>query len=125
MDIFVGNLPTDINPNDLREIFEKFGQVLDVRLIKDQTSGKFKRYAFVEMSSEEEAKKAIEETNGTELKEMELTVKEANPKRPRSRKSKKKRGGRKRGGKRAKRSVYGGEDRDDITSVRRRRRGKI
>ena len=125
MDVFVGNLPPDVTPNELREIFEKFGEVIEVRLIKDQTSGRFKRYAFVDMPSEDEAKKAIEETNETELKEMVLTVKEANPKRPRSRKSKKKRGRRRRGGKKAKKRVYGGEDRDDITTIRRLRRGKI
>ena len=110
MDIFIGNLPPDISPTELRGIFEKFGEVTDVRLIKNQTSGKFKRYAFVEMPTQEEAEKAIEEMNGTELKDMPLTVSEAKPKRPRKRKSKKKQKRGKRGGK-ARRTVYGGEDR--------------
>lgn len=121
MDVFVGNLPPDTTPNELREIFEKFGEVTEVRLIKGQTSGKFKRYGFVAMASEEEAHKAIEEMNGTELKDMTLTVSEAKPKRPRRRKSKKSRGRGKRGGK-GRRRVYGGEDRNGPSKNPRLRR---
>ena len=114
MDIYVGNLPPDVGTNDLREIFEKFGEVTDIRLIKDQPSGKSKRFAFVEMPSQEEAEKAIEEIDGKDLKERALSVSEAKPKKPRRRgggASGKKRGGTKRGGK-GRRSVYGGEDRE-------------
>ena len=119
MDIFIGNLPPDISPSELRALFEKFGQVTDVRLIKNQTSGKFKRYAFVEIPSEEDAQKAIEEMDGTEIRDTTLTVSQAKPKRPRSRKRKKKRS--KRGGK-AKKRVYGGEDRNDPAKNPRLRR---
>ena len=120
MDIYVGNLPLDVGQNDLREIFEKFGEVTEVRLIKEKSHGKFKGYAFVEMPSQEEAQIAIEEMNGTDLKEMTLTVKEAKPKKPRSRKTSaggKKRGKTKRAGK-GRRTVYGGEDRTDLGSRR-------
>jgi len=123
MEIFVGNLPIDVGAEGVREIFGKFGEVKDVRMIKDPPSGRFKRYAFVVMANEEDAQKAIEEMDGTELKDMTLTVAEARPKRPRSRKRKKKR--RKRGGKKTRKRIYGGEDRDDITTIRRLRRGKI
>lgn len=123
MEIFVGNLPIDVGAEGLREIFSKFGEVKDVRLIKDPPSGRFKRYAFVVMANEEDAQKAIEEMDGTELKDMTLTVGKARPKRPRSRKRKKKR--RKRGVKTKRKRIYGGEDRDDITTIRRLRRGKI
>lgn len=121
MDVFVGNLPPDTKASELREIFEKFGQVTEVRLIKGQTSGRFKRYAFVEMATEEQAQKAIEQMNGTELKDMTLTVSEANPKKPRKRKKKKKQKRRKRGGKKRK-WVYGGEDRTGLNSNPRLRR---
>lgn len=117
MDVFVGNLPPDVGADDLREIFEKFGEVKEVRLIKDPPSGRFKRYAFVDMPSQEQAEKAIEEMDGTDLKDMTLTVSEAKPKRPRRRKSKKKRKQRKRAGK-ARRRVYGGEDRDGFGNRR-------
>jgi RNA recognition motif-containing protein len=121
MDVFVGNLPPDTKASELREIFEKFGQVLEVRLIKGQASGRFKRYAFVELATEEQAQKAIEHMNGTELKDMTLTVSQANPKRPRKRKKKKKQKRRKRDGK-GRRRVYGGEDRNNPNSNPRLRR---
>ncbi len=120
MDIFVGNLPPDVGQNDLREIFEKFGEVTEVRLIKEKSHGKFKGYAFIEMPSKEEAQKAIEETNGKDLKEKPMTVKESNPRKPHSRKGRaggKKRGKTKQGGK-GRRTVYGGEDRTDLGSRR-------
>lgn len=121
MDIFVGNLPPDVGPDDLRALFEKFGDVTDVRLIKNQPSGRFKRYAFVEMPSQEEAEKAIEEMNGTDLKKMTLTVSEAKPKKPHSRKTRaggKKRSGKTKQGGKGRRTVYGGEDRTDLGSRR-------
>ena len=121
MDVFVGNLPSDFSPNDVRELFEKFGEIRDVRLIKGQSSSKYKRYGFIEMPSQEEAEKAIEEMDGTELKDMTLVVKQANPKKPRKRKNKRGRGRRKRGGK-GRRTVYGGEDRSGQNSNPRLRR---
>ena len=126
MDIYVGNLSPDVGQNDLREIFEKFGEVTEVRLIKEKSRGKFKGFAFIEMPSQEEAQIAIEETNGKDLKEKPLTVKEANPKKPRSRKSRaggKKRVKTKRAGK-GRRTVYGGEDRTDLGTRRRGGTGK-
>jgi RNA recognition motif-containing protein len=123
MDVFIGNLPPDIRPNELREIFEKFGQVLEVRLIKGRTSGRFKRYGFVEMATQEQAQKAIEQMNGTELKDMTLTVGEAKPKKPRKRKKKKKQKRKKQSGKNKKRRrIYGGEDRYGPNSNPRLRR---
>ena len=44
MDIYVGNLPTDALANDLRALFEKFGEVTDVRLVMDKSRGKPKNY---------------------------------------------------------------------------------
>jgi RNA recognition motif-containing protein len=110
MDIYVGNLPPDIIANDLRALFEKFGDVTDVRLVMGKSRGKTKNYGFIEMPSQEEAEKAIEDMDGTELKEMTLTVKQANPKKPHKRKSGKKRG-RSKHSISKRRGVYGGEDR--------------
>lgn len=120
MDVFVGNLPPDTKASELKELFEKFGEISEVRLIKGQTSGRFKRYAFVVMDSEEDAHKAIEEMNGKEVKSMTLTVSEAKPKKPRRRKNKKRKR-RTRGGK-ARKRVYGGEDRTRPNSNPRLRR---
>jgi RNA recognition motif-containing protein len=125
MEIYVGNLLFDVTKDDLRALFGKFGEITEVRLIMDKFHGKSKGFAFIEMPSEDQAKKAIEEMNGTEFKDRALRVKEANPKKPQTRKSKKKRGKRKKPGARGRRAVYGGEDRDDITTMRRLKRGKI
>jgi RNA recognition motif-containing protein len=120
MDIYVGNLSPDVGKDDLVEIFDKFGEVKEVRLIKDKFRGKFKGFAFIEMPSDEQAKKAIEEINGQELKDRALTVSEAKPKAERRRKS------RKRAKKRSKRKpgIYGGEARNDFGIRRRGRTGK-
>lgn len=120
MDIYVGNLSPDVGKDDLTEMFAKFGEVKEVRLIKDKFRGKFKGFAFIEMPSDEQAQKAIEETNGMDFKERALTVSEANPKKTRSRG----RGKRRRGKKRNRRSVYGGEDRNDFGIRRRGKNGK-
>jgi len=120
MDIYVGNLPSDVVANDLRALFEKFGQVTDVRLVMDKFKGKTKGYGFVEMPSQEEAQKAIEEVNGTDFKERELSVSEAKPKKPRSHKGRaggKKRGRSKQGGIK-RRGVYGGEDQPGLGNRR-------
>lgn len=119
MDIYVGNLSSDTTRDDLIEIFEKFGQVIEVRLITNKFGVKSKKYAFVEMPSEDQAQKAIEEMNEKELKEHTLSVSVAKPKNPRTRKTKS--GKRKKRGGKGKRTVYGGEDRDDSVNIRRYR----
>ncbi|MGB2808424.1 MAG: hypothetical protein WBC22_11820 [Sedimentisphaerales bacterium] len=127
MDIYVGNLSPDVGKDDLIELFDKFGEVTEVRFIKDQASGKSKGYGFVAMPSTDEAQKAIEEMNGTELKEQALIVREAKPKKARSRGG---RGGRKKSSGKAKqggkgrRTVYGGETQTDFGIRRRGNTGK-
>ncbi len=91
MNIYVGNLLFDVTESDLRQAFERFGQVSEVRLIMDKYSGKSKGFGFVEMSSKEEAEKAIEELNDTEFMGRPMSVNVAKPKPDRS-------GGPKRGG---------------------------
>ena len=80
MNIYVGNLGFDVGENDLREAFEAFGQITEVRLIMDKFSGKSKGFGFIEMPSKEEAEKAIEEMNGKEFMDRVLNVNEARPK---------------------------------------------
>ncbi len=118
MDIYVGNLSPDVGKDDLTEIFNKFGEVTEIRLIKDKFRGKFKGFAFIEMPSDEQAKKAIEEINGQELKERALTVSEAKPKAERRRKS------RKRARKKRNRGIFGEKDRNDFGIRRRGKTGK-
>ena len=118
MDVYVGNLSLDATRDELIEIFEKFGPVTEVRLLMDKFGVKSKRYAFIEMPSEDDAKKAIEEMNGKELKDRALSVSEAKPKKARARRA---RGGKRKNRGKGKRTVYGGEGRNDSVNIRRYR----
>ena len=79
MNIFVGNLAEEISEDDLREVFGAFGQVESVNILKDRFSGKSKGFGFLKMPSEDEAKAAIQENNGKDLKGAALRVDEAHP----------------------------------------------
>ena len=64
---------------DLKEVFEAFGQVESVSIIKDKYSGQSKGFGFVEMPAKAEAQSAINDLNGKELKGRTLNVNEARP----------------------------------------------
>ena len=81
MNIYVGNLSYKVDENDLKGIFEEYGEVTSVKVIKDKYSGKSKGFAFVEMADNNEAKKAIKELNGGELDNRSVIINEAKPKR--------------------------------------------
>jgi RNA recognition motif-containing protein len=82
--LYVGNLSYDTTEEDIRTLFATAGTVNEVALIKDRDTGTSKGFAFVTMSSQDEAKKAIEQFNGRTLGNRELTV---NPARPREERS--------------------------------------
>lgn len=79
MNIYVGNLSRDVEENDLRQVFEGFGEVSKVTIIKDKFSGEPRGFGFVEMSNKTEAQAAITGLNGTELNGRTLNVNEARP----------------------------------------------
>jgi len=79
MNIFVGNLAEEVSEDDLREVFEAFGQVESVNILKDRFSGKSKGFGFVKMPSKEEAETAIKENNEKDLKGKAIKVDEAHP----------------------------------------------
>ncbi len=79
MNIYVGNLSYDVSEEDLRQAFEAFGQVSSATIVKDRYSGRSKGFGFVEMPSAEEARSAINQLNGKELKGRILVVNEARP----------------------------------------------
>ena len=81
MNIYVGNLNFKVKESELQEIFVNYGEVISVKIITDKYSGRSKGFGFVEMQNDEEAKKAIEGLNGTSVKEREIVVNEAKPKR--------------------------------------------
>ena len=81
--LYVGNLSYEVTQDDLKELFSKAGQVADVVVISDRYSGRSKGFGFVEMESEEAAKKAVEMYNGKKYKEREIVVNPARPRQPR------------------------------------------
>nr|HPR58504.1 RNA-binding protein [Bacteroidales bacterium] len=75
MNIFVANLSFKFKDDQLRKIFEPYGEIESVRIITDRNSGRSKGYGFVVMPNEEEADKAIKELNGLEVDGRALVVK--------------------------------------------------
>jgi len=94
MNIYVGNLSQQVTEDDLREAFEAFGEVTSNNIIKDKYTGGSKGFGFIEMPKKDEATKAMEGLNGTELKGKTITVNEAKPRSDNRRSG----GGRQRGG---------------------------
>ena len=82
--LYVGNLPYSVNQQSLEETFGQFGTVDSVNVITDRDTGQSKGFAFVEMSSDSEAQKAIQELNGSSLEGREIKVNEAKPQQKRS-----------------------------------------
>jgi RNA recognition motif-containing protein len=82
--LFVGNLSFDTNELELREVFGQSGQVVEVKVVTDRETGRSRGFAFVEMSSADEADKAISELNGRELGGRTLKVNQAESRPPRS-----------------------------------------
>jgi RNA recognition motif-containing protein len=78
--IYVGNLDFSTNDQDIRSLFEPFGQVDNVNLIRDQFSGQPRGFGFVEMADDAQAEKAIQQLNGQQLGNRNITVNEARPK---------------------------------------------
>lgn len=81
--LYVGNLPYSCTEGDLSDLFSAVGTVESARLITDRSSGRSKGFGFVEMSTDEEAQKAIESLNGKDMEGRALTVNEARPQEPR------------------------------------------
>ena len=82
--IFVGNLSFSVTEQTLRSLFETYGTVGRVNLVTDRDSGQPRGFAFVEMSNNAEAEKAIGALNGREVEGRTLNVNEARPKEDRS-----------------------------------------
>jgi len=82
--LFVGNLDFKVTENDLQDAFAAHGTVLEANLMTDRTSGRSRGFAFVTMSSPEEAQKAIDAMNGKELGGRALSVNIARPREERS-----------------------------------------
>lgn len=83
MNIYVGNLTFSTTDADLRQLFEPYGAVDEIRVIMDRDTGQSKGFGFVEMSDGSAARTAIAKLNGQDLGGRALTVNEAKPREPR------------------------------------------
>jgi RNA recognition motif-containing protein len=84
MNIYVANLSYEATEEELREIFEEFGEVASVNIIKDKYTGKSRGFGFIEMPVEENSKKAIDELQGKDFNGRALNVNEARPRKERA-----------------------------------------
>lgn len=87
MNLYVGNLPFRLSEEELRQVFEEYGEVKSANIIMDRETGRSKGFAFVEMDNDDDAQKAIDSLNEADLKGRNIRVNQARPKedRPRQR----------------------------------------
>jgi RNA recognition motif-containing protein len=83
VNIYVGNMAFTTTDHDLRQLFEPYGVVDEIRVIIDRDTGRSKGFGFVEMPDSTTAKTAIQGLQGKELEGRTLTVNEAKPREPR------------------------------------------
>ena len=81
--LFIGNLDYTVTGDELRDIFAQAGTVVDAVVISDKMTGRSRGFGFVEMSSDDEAKAAMEKLNQYDLKGRKINVNEARPQEPR------------------------------------------
>ena len=77
MDIYVGNLHFNVTEEDLKTVFQEYGEVMTVKIIMDKYTGRSKGFGFVEMMNDEEASRAIENLNEKEIQGRNARVNEA------------------------------------------------
>jgi RNA recognition motif-containing protein len=85
MNIYVGNLSYEVSGEELRQVFEAFGQVSSATIVKDKYSGQPRGFGFVEMPERAEAQAAIQNLNGKDLRGQAMNVNEARPRNDRGR----------------------------------------
>jgi RNA recognition motif-containing protein len=79
MKLYVGNLSFQTSSDDLQQLFSQAGTVESASVVEDRETGRSRGFGFVEMASNEEGQKAIEQFNGKEINGRNLTVNEARP----------------------------------------------
>ena len=85
--LFIGSLSWDTTDDSLKQFFATAGTVVSAQVITDKFSGRSKGFGFVEMSSDAEAKEAVEKLNGQTLDGRAIVVNEARPQAPRDSRS--------------------------------------
>jgi len=77
--LFVGSLPWEVDDAKLAEIFSQAGTVVSAQVVKDRDTGRSRGFAFVEMSTDEEAAAAVEKLNGLDIDGRKIVVNIARP----------------------------------------------
>ena len=77
--LYVGGLPYETTDDELKDLFSEAGTVESAKVVTDRYSGRSRGFGFVEMSTDEEAQKAVESMNGKQIGERSITVNEAKP----------------------------------------------
>jgi len=81
--IYIGGLEMDVTSDELKEVFEDFGEIVESRVIKDRYTKQSRGFAFITFKREEDADKAIAEADGGELDGVPIRVREAKERKPR------------------------------------------
>lgn len=84
MNLYVGNLPYQVTETDIQDLFNPFGEVTSVKIIKDAGTGQSKGFGFVEMAHDNDGQAAMKELNGKPVQGREVTVNEARPQKKRT-----------------------------------------
>jgi RNA recognition motif-containing protein len=82
MNIYVANVPYTVSDQDLRELFEQYGEVSSAKIIMDRETNRSRGFGFVEMANDDQGRQAIEGTNGKPFRGRDLVVNEARPRTP-------------------------------------------
>jgi cold-inducible RNA-binding protein len=77
--VYVGNLPFNTSGEELRSLFDEFGQVDSATIVTDRETGRSRGFGFVEMSNDDDARRAIEQLNSADMGGRTLVVNEARP----------------------------------------------
>lgn len=83
--LYVGNLPYQLTTDEMKAFFSAAGTVVDVHIVSDRATNRSKGFGFVEMSTPEEAQKAIDTLNGQDLNGRQVRINEARPREERPR----------------------------------------
>ena len=79
MNIYIGNLNYTVDEDKLQKIFEQYGEINSIKIIKDKETGESKGFGFIEMKNDEEGKKAIHAMNSQEIDGRHVKVNIAKP----------------------------------------------
>ena len=79
MNIYIANINFRAREEELKELFQQYGEVASVKIVTDRETGRSRGFGFVEMPNDDEAKSAISKLNGVEFLQRNLVVNEARP----------------------------------------------